>query len=584
MAGPAPQAVRVAYFSMEIAIAPDLPTYAGGLGILAGDVLRSAADLELPMVGVTLVYREGYFRQRLDADGTQREDADTWQPAAHLERVADHVVLAIDGRDVHLCAWRFLIRGLSGYAVPVYLLDTALPVNMPEDQRLTDRLYSGDRRHRLSQEAVLGLGGVAMLDALGHTGIQVHHMNEGHSGLLALALLEAQLQARGAAHPAETDVQAVRRQCVFTTHTPVPAGQDQFDGPTLRAVLGEPRARLLEEADCLYQGTLNMTYLALRCSRYVNGVAMHHGEISHGMFPNYPIRAITNGVHATTWTAPPFAALYDRHIPEWRSDNRYLRYAIGIPVAEILDAHNVTRHALIDAVNAATGVALGRDVMTLGFARRATAYKRAGLLFSDLDRLRHIARTAGPFQLIFGGKAHPDDQDGKALIRHVVEAGRALADAVKVVYLENYDFQWARRLTSGVDLWLNTPHRPYEASGTSGMKAAINGVPSLSVMDGWWIEGCLEGATGWAVGHDQDLEDPIAELASLYDKLEQVILPMFYQRTVTFAGIMRSTIAINGSFFNTQRMMEQYQAHAYFPESPNGDAAAARSAPAGPPG
>ncbi|HVB37263.1 MAG TPA: alpha-glucan family phosphorylase [Vicinamibacterales bacterium] len=560
------QQARIAYFSMEIAIDPAIPTYAGGLGILAGDVLRSAADLELPMIGVTLVYRQGYFRQHLDHDGLQRADPDTWQPDRVLTRVRDHVVVRIEGRDVHLCAWQYLVQGVTGHVVPVYLLDTDLPSNAPDDRRLTDRLYGGDARYRLCQEAVLGLGGVAMLDALGHQGIEVYHMNEGHSSLLAAALLENTIRLRGATAPTDEDVQHVRARCVFTTHTPVPAGQDRYPAALMRQVLGDPLSTHLEQTGCLHEGLLNMTYLALRCSRYINGVAMRHGEISHGMFPNYPIRAITNGVHATTWTAPSLAALYDRHIPEWRRDNLYLRYAIGIPLQEIVDAHDKAKGALLEAIAAHTGVQLDRNTMTIGFARRAAAYKRADLLFADLDRLRQIARTAGPLQLVYGGKAHPADEDGQAMIRKVFDALGALEGAVKAVYVENYDFEWARLFTSGTDLWLNTPQRPREASGTSGMKAALNGVPSLSVLDGWWIEGCLEGATGWAVGHGQDVEDPLAEESSLYDKLEQVILPMFYQRSATFAGIMRSTIALNGSFFNTQRMLTQYRANAYFPE------------------
>ncbi len=562
------QQARIAYFSMEIAIDPAMPTYAGGLGILAGDVLRSAADLEIPMIGVTLVHRQGYFRQHLDRDGRQREEPDSWQPEQVLARVQDHVVVKLEGRDVHLCAWQYLVHGVTGHVVPVYLLDTDLPANAPEDRTLTDHLYGGDARYRLCQEAVLGLGGVAILDSLGHQGIEVYHMNEGHSSLLAAALLERAIARRGASTPDEQDIRDVRARCIFTTHTPVPAGQDQFPAALMRDVLGEPVSRHLAEADCLHEGLLNMTYLALRSSRYINGVAMRHGEISHGMFPNYPIRAITNGVHATTWTAAPVAALYDRHIPEWRRDNLYLRYAIGIPLQEIVDAHDRAKGALVDAVAARTGVQLDRNVLTIGFARRSAAYKRADLLFADLDRLREIARTAGPFQLIYGGKAHPHDEEGKALIRKVFSAIRALQGTVKAVYVENYDFEWARLLTSGTDLWLNTPQRPREASGTSGMKAALNGVPSLSVLDGWWVEGCLEGATGWAVGHGQDVEDPLAEETSLYDKLEQIILPMFYQRSATFAGVMRSTIAINGSFFNTQRMMTQYRANAYFPEPP----------------
>jgi len=309
--------------------------------------------------------------------------------------------------------------------------------------------------------------------------------------------------------------------------------------------------------------------MALRSSHYINGVAMHHGQVSQGMYPNYPIRAITNGVHAATWASPSFKDLYDRHIPEWRRDNLYLRYAIGLPLGEIRAAHASAKRVLLDEVKKSSGLQLDETIMTIGFARRAAAYKRADLLFSNIERLKWIAHHVGPLQVIYAGKAHPYDNEGKAMIRRVFEAAQLLKDAARVVYVENYDMRWAQILTSGADLWLNTPHRPYEASGTSGMKAAMNGVPSLSVLDGWWIEGCVEGATGWAIGHDEDLEDPSVEIASLYDKLERIILPQFYGRASAYTEVMRSTIALNGSFFNTERMILQYESNAYAQETPS---------------
>jgi starch phosphorylase len=392
-------------------------------------------------------------------------------------------------------------------------------------------------------------------------------MNEGHSALLALALLEEKVGRKNLAKVTEGDIESVRRQCVFTTHTPIPAALDQFSLELANTVLGADRVALFNSTHCCPSGILNMTYLALRCSRFINGVAMHHSEISHGMFPDYPIHAITNGVHAATWTSPAFQELFDRHIPEWRHDNLYLRYAIGIGLDEIQQAHGRAKRELLEAIRSSTGIQLNEKTATLGFARRATEYKRADLIFSDLNRLRAIRQSAGPFQLVYSGKAHPNDEEGKAVIRKVFEAGAALRESIPVVYVENYDMRWARLFASGVDLWLNTPHRPYEASGTSGMKAALNGVPSLSVRDGWWIEGHLEGVTGWAVGYDEGSEEHGIELASLYNKLEHVILPMFYLRPEAYSEVMRSSIAVNGSFFNTQRMVYQYVHNAYFPQS-----------------
>ena len=563
-----PIRAKVAYFSMEIALDPSTPTYSGGLGILAGDMLRSAADLELPMVAVTLVHRKGYFRQRLDDRGNQMEEPDSWDPEKRLQLVEASATVAIEGRQVQLRAWRYDIVGMSGHSVPVYLLDASLPANGPWDATLTDTLYGGDNHYRICQEVLLGIGGVGLLRALGLNQLVSYHMNEGHSAFLALALLEEQLRLRNSVAPDEEDIQAVRRQCIFTTHTPVPAGVDKFPRDLVERVLGDARTRLLEQTDCCRDDTLNMTYLALRLSHYVNGVGMRHGEVSHGMFPHYPIHAITNGVHAVMWTSASFQDLYDRHIPEWRRDNDYLRYAVGIPLLEIQQAHGLAKSALFQEVRRRSGVALDGSVLTLGFARRAAAYKRADLLFSDLERLRAIARNTGPFQLIYGGKAHPKDADGKALIRRVFEIAAELKDDIRIVYLENYDMALAQIITSGVDLWLNTPQRPEEASGTSGMKAALNGVPSLSILDGWWVEGCFEGVTGWAIGHDGTIgkEAVAVEIASLYQKLEEQVIPLFYRRPEAYAEVMRSAIAVNGSFFNTQRMLAQYTANAYFPE------------------
>lgn len=549
---------RIAYFSMEIALDPAIPTYSGGLGVLAGDFLRSSADAALPMVAVTLAYRQGYFRQTLDAKGRQSETADPWQPSSRCSRVTASVAITIFGREVRIRAWRFDVQGESGGVVPVYLLDTDLPENHPDDRTLTDRLYGGDATYRLAQEAVLGLGGVRLLEALGLHDIESYHLNEGHAALLVVGLLERHLAQRDAdlSEADADDLLAVRECCVFTTHTPVPAGHDRFMVDLMHRVLGERRSQLITSIDGLHEGQLNMTYLALRGSRYINGVAMRHGEVSQGMFPHYPIHAITNGVHATTWTSRVFADLFDRHIPEWRQDNYYLRYAVGIPLDEVRDAHRAAKSLLLSEIESRTGTKLDPAVFTIGFARRAATYKRAHLFLEDSKRLRDIASKVGKFQLIYGGKAHPKDDAGKAEIARVVAEASALGDAVKFVYLENYDLTLGALMTAGVDLWLNTPQPPMEASGTSGMKAALNGVPSFSILDGWWVEGHVEGVTGWSI-HDGDM----------YEKLEREILPRFYARPDEYVEMMRSTIALNGSFFNTQRMVAQYAMNAYFGEA-----------------
>ncbi len=560
----------IAYFSMEIGLDPAIPTYSGGLGILAGDTLRAAADLGTPLVGVTLLYRRGYFRQELTNDGLQIEHAIDWNPAAHLELLPTRITMMLSGRPVQIQAWRYLARGLGDHVVPVYLLDTDCDANHPDDRGLTGTLYGGDARYRLRQEAVLGLGGVAMLAALGHTQLRTFHMNEGHSALLTLALLQrarnattlADAQAMG--DVTDEAVRAVKQQCVFTTHTPVPAGHDKFPLALAHEIIDPLFFSGLAQRHCFVDDTLNMTFLALYFSRYINGVAMRHREISQGMFPHYPINSITNGVHARTWIAPPLAALFDRLIPEWRRDNLYLRHAISIPLTEIQRAHHEAKQQLLADIAARSQHTLDPHAFTLGFARRATAYKRANLLFTDLPRLRQIARDHGPLQIIYAGKAHPHDDEGKRLIREIFDVAATLRDEVRVVYIADYDFAFARLLCAGVDCWLNTPHKPLEASGTSGMKAAMNGVPSVSVPDGWWIEGLIEHVTGWSIGEDYREESHAqSESESLYDKLTRVILPTFYQSPDAYTAIRRSCIALNGSFFNTQRMVQQYMDNAY---------------------
>ena len=566
----------IVYFSMEIALSPSVPTYSGGLGMLAGDTLRSAADTGAPMVAVSLAHRRGYFRQHLDATGQQSETDVPWSPETTLPFAGECVTINMQGRNIKICAWRFDVVGVAGHIIPVFLLDTDIDGNDPYDRRLTDHLYGGDTYYRLCQETVLGIGGVKLLHKLGCLPA-VYHMNEGHAALLALGLLEDRLPTGVSLSAAtEADRLAVAKQCVFTTHTPVPAGHDMFGKDHMYTVLGQDRGAALERFECMHNGLLNMTYVALRFSRWVNGVAMQHGKVSQEMFPDYHVESVTNGVHAATWIAPPLQRLFDDKLPRWRHDNQYFRSVYGIKPSRIANAHRVGKHRLIEAIAARTGIALNESVLTLGFARRVATYKRASLLLEDPKRLARIAKKIGGLQIVFAGKAHPADTEGKRLIKEVFElAGKiGKSGSLRIVYLENYDWELGAVLTQGVDVWVNTPRRPYEASGTSGMKAALNGVPSLSILDGWWIEGCAEDVTGWAI---DDGDNDAAEAASLYDKLEQRIAPL-YSRPNAWARMQQHCIAMNGSFFNTDRMLGQYFANAYFPQAPVTDETAAAEA------
>lgn len=553
---------RIAYFSMEIGVRADLPTYSGGLGILAGDILRSAADLDLPMVGVTLIARRGYFRQILSAKGVQHEEPDPWNPSDTCTPLDAKVSVSIEGREVWIRAWLHMMEGHTGDRLPVIFLDTDLPENAAGDRELTHYLYGGDSEYRFKQEVILGIGGVHILHALRFR-IRKYHMNEGHAALLALELLRDSKVSAAEMRDGESpyDLHSVRSRCDFTTHTPVGAGRDEFDYALVNRVLGDSfdnaTLRLLGG-----QERLDMSRLGMNLSGYVNGVAKRHAETSRTLFPGYAVRSITNGVHPHTWVSPSFAALFDRHLPGWCNEPEILvRADCCIAPEDLWQAHLGAKTSLLDYVRAKSGVTLDASQPILGFARRMTSYKRPELLFSDLERLRTIARRT-PFQIVLAGKAHPRDTEGKERIARLHAALRALAPEINGVYLPNYDMAMAQKLVAGVDVWLNTPQPPLEASGTSGMKAAMNGVPSLSVLDGWWAEGCIEGVTGWAIG-DGRIETAIDDARSLYDKLEQRVLPLYYEDRAGWTYVMKATISRNGMLFNSHRMMRRYAAEAY---------------------
>jgi glycogen phosphorylase len=557
-----PTAGVVAYFSMEIAIQPAMPTYSGGLGVLAGDTLRSVADLGVPLAAFSLIHRKGYFQQHLSPAGDQTETTQPWNPADFCKEEAPRVTVAIEDRVVTVRAWRYDLVGRSGHIVPIYLLDTDLDGNSGWDRGLTDHLYGGDDNYRLQQEIVLGMGGARMAQALG-LNVNVYHMNEGHAALLTQVLLESQLGGGPLGTVTDSDVAQVQRKCVFTTHTPVPAGHDRFSLEQSIRILGGDRTARLERLGCVRDGMVNMTLVALRFSRYANGVAMQHGKVSREMFPEFAIDSITNGVHGPTWTSVPVQQMLDKHLPTWRRDSLNVRNAIDVPESDMMEAHRRAKEALLTEVATRTGLVLNPKVLTLGFARRAATYKRAGLLFTDPERLLKIAKEAGGLQILYAGKAHPADGPGKALIHSVIEmAGKLSNDLLRIVYLENYAWDLGALLTAGVDVWVNTPRRPYEASGTSGMKAALNGVPSLSILDGWWIEGCIEGVTGWAI---EDGASDAEEAESLYQKLETAVVPTYNGAPEKWAHLMRTTLAFNGSYFNTNRMVHQYVRNAYYP-------------------
>ena len=468
---------RIAYFSMEVGLQTDIPTYSGGLGVLAGDTLKSGADLGLPMIAVSLLYRKGYFRQELSLDGWQKEHPVSWNPANFMELLPNRVKVQIEGRDVWIQAWRLDIKGATGSILPVHFLDTDIAENHEWDRGLTHHLYGGDETYRCKQEVILGIGGVRMLEDLGYS-VKKYHMNEGHAALLTLELLHRHKQdiERVWSEDQVWNREAVRELCVFTTHTPVEAGHDRFHYDVVQKVLGDyfPLNMLKQFGG---EDELNMTTLGLNLSEFQNGVAKKHGEVSRSMFPEYDIRSITNGVHTRTWTHPKFADVYDEYIPGWREEPELFVRVDNVPDHRIWDTHQAIKCELFTEIKQRTGIEMNPDVLTLGFARRATPYKRADLLFRDPQRLAKIA--GGKLQVVYGGKAHPKDGGGKENIHRIIECARELGGQITIVYLQNYEMELALKIVAGVDVWLNTPLRPREASGTSGMKATHNGVPNF---------------------------------------------------------------------------------------------------------
>jgi len=544
-----------AYFSMEVGIKNGIHTYSGGLGVLAGDTIRSSADLRIPLVAVTLVSRKGYLKQEISDEGRQIGYSDDWDPSAYMDQVPVEVGVRIADRDVRIRPWLYEHQSPTGGVVSIIFLDTDVEGNTAEDRRITDSLYGGDEKYRFKQEIVLGIGGLRMLDALDFN-IRHYHMNEGHSSLLTLELLKTQ----------NMDVDKVRNLCIFTTHTPVEAAFDKFGYDIVEEYLGsEFPTDFLKKHNG--KDVLNMTLLGLNLSKYVNGVTKSHMEHSKRLFPGHHIRSITNGVHSHTWTCVCLRKLYDRYIPGWANEPELLVRVDEIPNGELWDAHIDAKKRLMEYVKETAGVELDASKLTIGFARRVTAYKRATLIFSDLDRLR-AANRRGSFQLIFAGKAHPQNYSGKKTINDIYRNRELLKDDIPVVYLEDYDMDMAARLTSGVDVWLNTPLPPLEASGTSGMKAAHNGVINFSVLDGWWIEGCVEDVTGWAIGPppgDDVSEDERRkrELEDLYNKLAYIIIPQFYKRRDEWVEMMENSIGKIAYYFNSHRMMRRYVTEAY---------------------
>jgi len=533
----------VAYFSAEIGLWSDLHTYSGGLGVLAGDHVKSAADGEVDLVAVTLLYREGYGRQHLDAEGNQSETYPEIDPSEHLMDTGIELALPLDDTTLNARVWVTHVTGISGHVVPVYFIDTRHDLNKPEHAALGNRLYGGDDSTRLRQEYLLGVGGIRVLKAIGEWPLKGLHLNEGHCTFAALEMI-----SQG------WTLAELSRRTLFTTHTPVPAGHDRFAWEDVEDVIGNllpENARTIDGC----QESCSMSHLAIALAGQVNAVSNLNAWVASTMFEGTHIEPITNGIHHLTWTTPPMKEIFDEYLHGWRNDPAILAHAGKIPDTALISARQQARAVLRDLVHVSTGVELHEDRLTIGFARRFATYKRANLVFSDLERLRAIG--AGKIQFVFAGKAHPRDEGGKQLIRDIFAGAEQISDEIPVAFLEDYSMATGLAMTGGVDIWLNNPVRPMEASGTSGMKAAMNGVPNFSILDGWWPEACEHGVNGWAIGKAEDERDDQRDVNSLYSVLENEILHAWSVGEERWAHLMRAAIATSARFTGA-RMISDY--------------------------
>ena len=538
----------VGYFTAEIGLWSELHTYSGGLGVLAGDHVKSAADAGTPLVGVTLLYHQGYARQHIDANGVQTESFPEFDPNEHVSKTKIVLKLHLDGKPLSAYVWKADIVGQSGHIVPVYFIDTRHPANSSEHQELSSRLYGGDDEVRIRQEYVLGVGGVQLFDYLDS---ELHglHLNEGHCTFAMLALLN-----RGWSR------EELAQRSLFTTHTPVPAGHDRFEWPLVREVVGEllpvdAKELVIAAGDSENGRRCSMSHLAVALSTSVNAVSKLNADVAMTMFDEQIIQPITNGVHHITWTSPVMASLFDGYLPGWRVQPETISEAETLPTDALLEAREQARQHLREFVLSKTGVELSSERLTIGFARRFATYKRANLVFRDLKRLRNIG--AGKIQFVFSGKAHPRDKGGKQLIRDIYDSAEQIAEEIPVAFIENYDMETGLLMTSGVDIWLNNPIRPMEASGTSGMKAAMNGVPNCSILDGWWPEACIHGVNGWAIGNAENVRDDERDANNIYQVLEQDVLPLWEGSKDAWAEMMKASIAASAEFTG-HRMIQDY--------------------------
>ncbi len=554
----------IAYFVMECAVDSRIPTYSGGLGILAGDTLQSFADLEVPAVCITLLWKNGFTNQKLSNDGTQLDSVQEWDVERYMQPTNIKIKMPLGDKDITITAYKYTIESTKGdNEIDAYFLTPDVPENDHETRKICDRLYIEGGLTRLKQEIILGIGGYEMLKAIKYKPF-LYHINESHSAFLIASLMKDM-----------NDLNRVKSRVVFTTHTPIPAAFDKFAMKDVASMLGrycdkqvlyDIYQEKLEDND-----ELNLSWLAIKNAKNVVAVSRKHKFVSEQIFEGYRLKYVTNGIHHIKWASAHHKMLYAKYINGWEEDPDLLRDVACIPDNEFAQAHILSKETLVEMVNSESDASFIPEDFTIAMAKRITHYKRNNLILSNPNKLIEIAENKGNIQIIFAGKAHPADPDGLAMIKSIHNASRYIASKtkkIKIAFLENYNIHKANIILAGVDLWLNNPVRPLEASGTSGMKASLNGVPNFSVLDGWWLEACMEGINGWGIGPrpawtDLSYSDDVQDLNDIYGKLEFNILDLYYKNFSDYLKIMKMAVSTIAPYFNTHRMVSEYVTDLY---------------------
>ncbi len=554
----------IAYFVMECAVDSRIPTYSGGLGILAGDTLQSFADLEVPAVCITLLWKNGFTNQKLSNDGTQLDSVQEWDVERYMQPTNIKIKMPLGDKDITITAYKYTIESTKGdNEIDAYFLTPDVPENDPGTRKICDRLYIERGLTRLKQEIILGIGGYEMLKAIKYKPF-LYHINESHSAFLIASLMKDM-----------NDLNRVKSRVVFTTHTPIPAAFDKFAMKDVASMLGrycdkqvlyDIYQEKLEDND-----ELNLSWLAIKNAKNVVAVSRKHKFVSEQIFEGYRLKYVTNGIHHIKWASAHHKMLYAKYIKGWEEGPDLLRDVACIPDNEFAQAHILSKETLVEMVNSESDASFIPEDFTIAMAKRITHYKRNNLILSNPNKLIEIAENKGNIQIIFAGKAHPADPDGLAMIKSIHNASQYIASKtkkIKIAFLENYNIHKANIILAGVDLWLNNPVRPLEASGTSGMKASLNGVPNFSVLDGWWLEACMEGINGWGIGPrpawtDLSYSDDVQDLNDIYGKLEFNILDLYYKNFSDYLKIMKMAVSTIAPYFNTHRMVSEYVTDLY---------------------